>query len=76
MGWRDGSMGKSTWYPCRVSWSNSKHTHGGSQLSIIPVPGNKIFSSDSHWTPGLYIANTYIQANTHTNKINNNNINI
>lgn len=35
---KDYSVVNSTYYSCRGSGFGSQHLHGGSQLSVIPIP--------------------------------------
>ena len=48
LGWRDGSVVKSTGCSCRGPGFASQHPHGGSELPVTPVPGDRIHSSDCH----------------------------
>jgi hypothetical protein len=43
-GWRDGSGVKRTDCFYRRSEFNSQHPHGGSQLSVTPIPGDLTLS--------------------------------
>jgi hypothetical protein len=70
-GWRDGSVVKSTPYSSRGLGFNSQHPHGGSQLSVTPVPGDLcplLVSTGTRYASG---GETYLEAKySHTkNKI-------
>lgn len=66
VGWRDGSVLKSTCHSCKGPRSNSRHPHGGSQLSLTAVfinPGEgwanarlspRIWCTEKE--PGIYLA--------------------
>lgn len=66
VGWRDGSVLKSTCHSCKGPRSNSRHPHGGSQLSLTAVfinPGEGWANarlSPRTWCiekePGIYLA--------------------
>jgi hypothetical protein len=48
LGWGDGSVVGSTGCSCRASRFSSKHPHGSSQPSVMPVPRHLIDFSRIH----------------------------
>jgi len=70
-GWRGGLVVKSTCCSCRALRLGSQHSHGSSEPSVTPVPGNPMPFSElknGHTCKKKAFIHTNKQTNKQTNK--------